>query len=255
MDKRKQSQHAAIRARAAAAVAGLYHNATVNYPREFYGWTDDYFESWFQDQAQSEIEYIADGGGTPGDYRACLAAPCNGGKLKTPAARAYYIAKGMRARDAERDDCGMLTGWRVLELACGGPAADRISESIKPSKRNGFWKPARNNALWERITEYGKLYTYGRGGRTLAPDGLYDDRRQKFDADETSIPACADLIRIVESFNAHVRAWCHGVPEMWREHCEYEAAEALAEKRARSARKAAETRERNIWACRGMVTA
>ena len=103
-----------------------------------------------------------------------------------------------------------------------------------------------------------RMFTYGRGSRTLAPDGLWrEDGRGhgcKAGPAEMSIPACVNLVRIVESFNAYVQSWCEGVPALWAEHCDNEDTEALAAKHKASAQKARETRERNAWACRGMVT-
>lgn len=201
MSTRKQQHKAAIRTRAQNALDGLYHNATVKYPRLD---SDDphaaEFESWFQDVAEQEIEYIASGGAYPGDYRATLAHSANSGRYKSEAARAYYIRAGMKKRNAERDDCGALTGWCVLELHAGNA---KLTSAMREAH---------------------------------------------------SVVTLLDLIRIVESFNARVQAWCDDVPEMWREHCAVQDAKALAEKREASARKAKETRERKYWAARGVIT-
>lgn len=242
-----------LRNRAQSALADIYHNATIGYPRELYGRTAEYCDQWIQDQAQFEIEYIADGGATPGDYRATLAHPCNAGKYKSERARRYYVRKGLRDRDMERDDCGMLTGWRVLELAAG-------NLHVK-TKLMRYTDLQRNNALWERITDYGKLYQYGRGGRTLAPDDLIKQRggssfsiNEEY-ADELSATACVELIRVVESFNRVVSDWCNGVPEMWKEHCQDEDRQIAYEKKQASIKKGKETKERNYWAFRDCVTA
>jgi len=79
-------------------------------------------------------------------------------------------------------------------------------------------------ARWEWIGRYGKLYTWGRGGRTLAPADLVKQRggssfsiRADEIADEWSIPDLVELILVVESFNAYVAAWCKSVPEMWEQ--------------------------------------
>ena len=208
-----------LRARAERALQNLYHNATPTYPRELYGCTDDYFTSWFGDVAQWEIEYIADGGAYGKNYRATLAASCNAGRYKSERAREFYIRKGMRAMREEQ-----------------------------------------SAHAWERISEYGKLYTWGRGGRTLAPDRLIKQRGgssfsiNEAYADELTAADTVELIRVVESFNRYVESWCNGLPEQWREHCADEDAQALAEKRAASVRKAKETRERNYWAARDVIT-
>jgi len=253
MKTRKQTHNALIRDRAQTALGRLYHNATVTYPRDLRGRSDEYFESWFGDQAHFEIDYLQDGGAYGNNYRATLAHSANAGNLKSEKARAYYIARGMRAMRNERNDCGALTGWRALELAAGNNTLRRrLTEAF------GARPLTRNNALWEYISDYGTLYTYGRGSRTLAPDGLWrEDGRGhgcKAGPAEMSIPACVNLVRIVESFNAYVQSWCEGVPALWAEHCDNEDTEALAAKHKASAQKARETRERNAWACRGMVT-
>lgn len=262
---RKSDKHKAIRARAESALEDLYHNATVNYPRDFYGRGDDYFQSWFGGAAQFEVEYLADGGAYGSNYRATLAAPCNAGKYQSEAARRYYVSHGMRKMQEKRNDCGALTGWRVMELA-----VRKAQEKSQSALWHKWFKSygtiprradtTRNNSQWERITEYGKLYQWGRGGRTLAPvDLVRQGGGSSFsiatDVSEKSISDCIELIRIVESFNRCVESWCKSVPELWREHCEAEDAEKLAAKRRQAARKAKETRERNYWACRGVMTA
>lgn len=79
-------------------------------------------------------------------------------------------------------------------------------------------------ARWERISDYGEIYQYGRGGRTLAPCGLIRSRGGSGYhiladdiADEWSIPRLVELILTVEAFNAHVESWCKSVPKMWEE--------------------------------------
>ena len=222
MGTRKQSQREALRERAASALRDLYHNATPRYSCELYGRSDDYAQSWFEDAARVEVEYIADGGvygGKASKYRHTLEHPANAGRYSSERARAYYVAKGMREFHEDRE-------------------------------RNA----------WERISEFGKLYQYGRGGRTLAPSDLIQTRGGsgfsiKEDAfAEFSAARLVDAIRILESFNAFVGAWCKGVPDMWREHCEEEDAAELSAKRAASARKGKETRERNYWAARDVAT-
>lgn len=250
----RRAQHAAIRARAERAIRALYHNATLPCFPELYGRTDDEAQSWLESVCEFEIEYIRDGGSTPGDYRACLAAPCNAGKYHSEAARAYYVRKGMRDRDLERADCGMMTGWRALEIAAGNKPLARMLKKHNAGKLFG-----RNDALWERITEYGELYQYGRGGRTLAPANLW---RENGCGHGPMVDYCVDrpisaavrLIQVVESFNAYVGAWCDSTPEQWREHCADQDREKAYEKKQAAIRKAKETRERQHWACRDVAT-
>jgi hypothetical protein len=177
----KAERHEAIRERGREALRDLYHNATPSYPS-----LDEpeaaRFQAWFDDAAQFEIEYLNDGGAYGSNYQPTLACAANAGKLKSPAARAYYIRKGMRDMRVERARCNSLGA------------------------------------------EFGKIYTWGRGGRTLAPAQLIKTRAgiafvTREDAfDEMSIARCVECLRIVESFNAYVAAWCKAVPDMWREY-------------------------------------
>lgn len=246
----KPEQKEMLRERARAALRDMYHNATLPFIRDLHGRSEDHAQSWLDDQCQFEIEYIADGGAYGTDYRKTLAAPCNAGKYHSERAQRYYVAKGMRALQSERADCGAFTGWKVMENAALYYGHGIIREQL-----------ARNDALWECIGEYGTLYQWGRGGRTLAPNDLIAQRggssfsiREDY-ADEMQPAALVDFIRVIESFNRYVGDWCKGVPEMWREHCAEQDAEARAEKARIAAAKAKETRERNYWAFRGMVTA
>jgi hypothetical protein len=248
-----------VRARAERAIENLYHNATLPYIQDLHGRTEDQANSWLQGACEFEIEYLADGGSTPGDYRATLAHPANAGRYKSAAARDYYVRKGMRDRDLERADCGAMTGWKHFELACGnvGVNVDPRARGIDPTTMP--CDIPRHNAQWERIGEFGKLCQWGRGGRTLAPADLVQTHggsgfSLKTDCSDRSIADCIELIRIVESFNAYVESWCASVPEQWRDYCADEDAQALADKRAASARKAKETRERNYWNARDVQT-
>jgi len=193
-------RRAAIEARAAEAIGRLYHNATPSYPR-----LDDIegeaFQSWFEFAVDGEVDYLRSGsayGGDRASYRRTLEHPANAGKLKSEAARAYYVAHGLRGFDLEHS------------------------------------KPC---AAWELIGEFGKLYQYGRGGRTLAPSDLVSrDRVNPSALEGRSIADLTRAILILESFNAYVGAWCEGVPEMWAEYREDERIEAgIARGRAEAA--------------------
>jgi hypothetical protein len=179
----KQQRHEAIRERARAAIADLYHNATPHYPS-----CDDEdeaqeFEGWFQHTAEFEVEYLQ-GGGTYGrDFLATLKRTANGGKFQSERARRYYVTKGIRAVLTERE----------------------------------------KYAMWEHIGSYGTLHQWGRGGRTLAPTDLVKQLggsgfalREDY-CEDSCIANTVRLIRVIESFNAYVAAWCKSVPEMWTE--------------------------------------
>lgn len=186
----KKTRHAMIRDRAAEAIRRMYHNATVYYPSVSDDFTER-FDSWFEDMASSEIDYIQHGGAhaeTESAYLSILSADCNAGRYKSEAARRYYVRKGMRDMRHDRS----------------------------------------KYATWERINEFGTIYTYGRGGRTLAPEKLVKHGGGgSFGmncgyVDDISIADCVELIRIVESFNAYVAVWCRSVPIMWYEYFEEE---------------------------------
>jgi len=189
----KSQRHESIRERARDALRDLYHNATPRYPR-----LDDEeaeeFQSWFEGAAEFEIEYMGSGGAYGSDYARTLAAECNAGRYKSETARRYYIRCGMAKMQRERARCNNLDS-----------------------------RKAATDCQWERITEFGKLYAWGRGGRTLAPDNLIRQRgggsfsiKEDY-CDDMPIGAVVDLIRIVESFNRAVNAWCDSVPELWKE--------------------------------------
>lgn len=85
----------------------------------------------------------------------------------------------------------------------------------KKQERLGFTHNERYFWLVSRITEYGKLYQWGRGGRTVAPDELVNQRggsgfriKDSSDFEETSNSDLTDTIQVVEAFNHYVKAWC-----------------------------------------------
>lgn len=179
----KSQRHNAIRNRARNALLNLYHNATPHYPS-----LDDsqarQFESWFEDAAQFEIEYMSDGGAYGNNYAKTLRANCNAGKYNSTATQNRYIAWKMRSMREDRSKEG----------------------------------------AWECICEFGKLYQYGRGGRTLAPNKLIrNGGGNRFSiiedyVEETCIEYTTRFIKIVESFNAFCESWCKSVPEQWDEY-------------------------------------
>lgn len=189
----KQQRHDAIRERAADAIRDMYHNATPVFPIL----DDDEAEhcwQWFGDAARDEIDYIASGGAyndRPTDTTADFVA----GKYANPKTAAYARRRYMQNKQLERARCNRLDS-----------------------------RDDATNAHWEKITSYGKLYTWGRGGRTLAPDDLVKQGgggsfgMKESIPDDLSISDCVELIQIVESFNRHVADWCESVPDMWREY-------------------------------------
>lgn len=173
---KKSDKRDAIRERAAEAIREMYHNASPHlYGLDTHGLSDETAQLWFDQAAQDEIEYISSGGAyakTEGAYRHVLEANCNAGKYKSETARSYYVRWHMRQMREERAKF----------------------------------------ARWERINEYGKVYQWGRGGKTLAPDGLVNSRGHGFSmredfAAELPIGDVVELIQIAESFNAYVERW------------------------------------------------
>ena len=77
----------------------------------------------------------------------------------------------------------------------------------------GFSHNERYYWLVQRITEFGQLYTYGRGGRTLAPSQLVHDNGAGFrvftdsDLGYMSRRQIVDTIQILEAFNTYVKNW------------------------------------------------
>lgn len=87
--------------------------------------------------------------------------------------------------------------------------------------RNGMRKMREERALWETVREeFGRVYQWGRGGRTLAPENLMDGRsRFKADAfEEYSYAGKIIALRILESLNDYVEAWNRDIPNQWREY-------------------------------------
>ena len=95
-----------------------------------------------------------------------------------------------------------------------------ISEGLGYSKKEwskqerlGFTHNERFYWLVSRITEFGKLYQYGRGGRTLAPDGLVSSHggssfvltTKKIGQTKAEV---TDAIQIIEAFNQYINEWC-----------------------------------------------
>ena len=194
---RKKTKREAIRRRAARAIQALYHNASPKfYLVDLRGITEEDAQAWFAQAAEDEIDYLNGGGAYGPHYRATLEEPRNAGQLQSTRARRYYVAKGLRAM---REEQGKF-------------------------------------ALHERILDYGRLCTYGRGGRTLAPCDLMSRRRPpgpRVDAafnDDTPIGAVVQLARIVEAFNDYTARWnsSENLQAMFDEY----AAEVNAEKAA-----------------------
>lgn len=157
----------------------------------------DAFDEWLSERGSEEIDYLNNGGPYGRDYAATLAAAPNGGRFKSEAARRRYIRKELRAQA------------RDLESRPEYLARDL----------------------------FGEAYQWGRGGRTVAPEGLVSQRGGSsfsMSADMLAGLPAARLtheVRVIEAFADHVRDWNAGVPEMWAEYTAERAAEERAEAR------------------------
>lgn len=76
-----------------------------------------------------------------------------------------------------------------------------------------------------RVVElFGELYTWGRGGRTVAPDRLVQGRGGSSFAlsasylDGWSAERLTEAVRVLEAFGAEVAAWNAAVPERWADY-------------------------------------
>ena len=80
-----------------------------------------------------------------------------------------------------------------------------------------------DSILGDFVKQYGPVHTFGRGGRTVAPDKLIVSRggssfrvARTEDLDLTPLEA-RKLLKNVNEFNRSVVAWNKHVPEMWRD--------------------------------------
>lgn len=123
--------------------------------------------------------------------------------------------------------------WEIEYISEGlGLTPKEWKKAIKlgfPHNERYFW-------LVSRITEYGKLYQYGRGGRTVAPCELiklgggsnfrilgssYFESASKADI--------VDLIQVLEAFNHYVERWNsqESILDMYKDFQEQEAEREL----------------------------
>lgn len=105
------------------------------------------------------------------------------------------------------------------------------SKEWKRQERLGFSHNERYFWLVSRITEYGKLYQWGRGGRTVAPNDLVNQRggsgfriKDSSYFEETSNKELTDMIQVIEAFNHYVESWCNAksIQSMYDSYLEYE---------------------------------
>lgn len=107
------------------------------------------------------------------------------------------------------------------------PNYPRIKDNEAEIFENWFYDIANFEIMdfWRdhEIAEYGRVYSWGRGGKTIAPDDLIKTHGGSgFSinteiAEEWPISKLIDLIRIIESFNSYVKTWNRAIPEMWQD--------------------------------------
>ncbi len=93
--------------------------------------------------------------------------------------------------------------------------------------KRGFTHNERYYWLVTRIVEFGKLHTWGRGGRTVAPLQLVDSRGGGYfrikGADyftDMSNAALTDMIQVLEAFNKYVKDWnsLENLTALWQDY-------------------------------------
>jgi hypothetical protein len=151
--------------------------------------------------------------------------------------------------------------WVSLEVGYIREGLCMTAREYAKAKKLGFpCKGTREAFLVSRINDYGKLYTWGRGGRTLAPDGLINQRGGgSFSikgADcfaEYSNEALVELIQTLEAFNNYIERWNsrENLAYMWREYCEERRRELASE--AKDTRKTLKRLAREALALAGVA--
>lgn len=97
-------------------------------------------------------------------------------------------------------------------LGCTQKEYDRQVKLGFQANERYFW-------LVSRITEYGKIYQYGRGGRTLAPQQLVSRNGRSETEQDLNAADSIEMIQILEAFNHYVAQWNSkaNIKAMWKE--------------------------------------
>lgn len=83
----------------------------------------------------------------------------------------------------------------------------RTTQDWLKEAKTGFQANERYFWLVSRITDYGKLYQYGRGGRTLAPSQLVNHNGRPIQEQDINLADATDMIMVLEAFNHYVGEW------------------------------------------------
>lgn len=115
--------------------------------------------------------------------------------------------------------------WAQSEIEYVSEGLGATAKEWSRAKRLGFTHNERYFWLVSRITEYGKLYTYGRSGRTLAPHHLVKNTGIGFRIKDTdgltdNFGDLVELIQVVEAFNHYVEQWNsrENLKALWEAH-------------------------------------
>ena len=127
-----------------------------------------------------------------------------------------------------------FNAWAECEIEYIQDWLGRTPSEYKKEARKG-WPNKGEREAW-LIASFiedngGKLYTWGRGGRTLAPPGLINQRggrsfsiKSADSFSDYSNEALTLLIQQIEAFNSYVEVWNSrkNLAYMWRDWCETE---------------------------------
>lgn len=154
----------------------------------------------------------------------------------TAALKAMYHNATLSFEGIKDEDWSDFHEWvsftaevEIQELNEGG--AYGSDEIMGPYIRGKYKSPAAQRRAWrmyednkrheqnecarhERIIEYGKIYTWGRGGRTIGPDRLITGQMYwRIDYEKADLPFgdLTDLVLTVEAWNEFVEEWCAGI--------------------------------------------
>lgn len=125
--------------------------------------------------------------------------------------------------------------WAECEVDYISDGLGGTNKEYEKERKKGWPNKGEREAwLVSRITEFGKLYTWGRGGRTLAPNGLINMRggssfgiKSACTWDEYSNEHLTDMIQVIEAFNDYVQRWNskENLARMWQKECQHERSE------------------------------
>jgi len=123
-----------------------------------------------------------------------------------------------------RNDYESTIFWEWLTDAVSFEISELNYITKNKMKQNALVERAKY-APHEGIAEdYGLIYQWGRGGRTVAPIKLIKMRGGSsfsliYDFfDDKNISDVTESILAIESFNETVKSWCKSVPSMWDEY-------------------------------------